>query len=90
MITCSRANCQQVRESNDSDGEPMEQDGGSAHKDLVSPAAAAMTSSGLGMKRTASDGSTEPKRQRAQTQVADPTWALEKQHADAVINFLIR
>ena len=67
----------------------MEQDGGSAHKDLVPPVAA-MTSSSLGLKRTASDGSAEPKRQRAQTQVADPTWALEKPHADAVINFLIR
>ena len=79
---------QQVRESNDSDGEPMDQDGSSAHKDLVPPAA--MTSASLGLKRTASDGSAEPKRQRAQTQVADPSWALEKQHADAVINFLIR
>ena len=66
----------------------MDQDGGSAHKDLAPPAV--MSSSGVGMKRTASDGSAEPKRQRAQTQVADPNWVLEKQHADAVINFLIR
>ena len=66
----------------------MDQDGGSTHKDPVAPPA--MTSSSLGMKRTASDGTGEPKRQRAQTQVADPHWVLEKQHADAVINFLIR
>ena len=78
----------QVRESNDSDGEPMDQDGGSVHKDIIAPPP--MTSSSLGLKRTASDGTGEPKRQRAQTQVADPNWVLEKQHADAVINFLIR
>lgn len=56
----------------------------------------------LGMKRSASDstvassvsgnGSTEGglKRQRSQPQVADPTWPLDKQHADSIINFLIR
>ena len=54
------------------------------------------------MKRSASDstvassvsgnGSTEGglKRQRSQPQVADPTWPLDKQHADSIINFLIR
>ena len=67
----------------------MDQDVSSAHKDLVPPSAMTSSSS-LGLKRTASDGSGEPKRRGAQTQVADPTWALEKQHADAVINFLIR
>jgi len=25
-----------------------------------------------------------------QTQVADPSWMLDKQHADAVMNFLLR
>ncbi len=46
----------------------------------------------IGMKRSASDGtaSGDGKRQRGPTQVADPNWALDKQHADAVINFLIR
>lgn len=78
----------QVREANDSEEEPMDQDRGSAHKDPIAPPT--MTSSSLSMKRTASDGTAEPKRQRAQTQVADPNWVLEKQHADAVINFLIR
>jgi hypothetical protein len=66
----------------------MDTDRSSAHKDPVAPPA--MTSSSLSMKRTASDGTGEPKRQRTQTQVADPNWVLEKQHADAVINFLIR
>ena len=47
----------------------------------------------LSMKRTPSDSTTaagELKRQRAQAQVADPHWALEKQHVDSIINFLIR
>ena len=66
----------------------MDMDRSSTHKDPVAPPT--MTSSGLSMKRTASDGTTEPKRQRTQTQVADPNWVLEKQHADAVVNFLIR
>ena len=40
---------------------------------------------------TASNGSLEGiKRQRSQQQVADPTWPLDKQHADSIINFLIR
>lgn len=56
------------------------------------------------MKRSASDGTVGPgngvgmaggggpelKRQRSQAQVADPTWPLDKQHADSIINFLIR
>ena len=43
------------------------------------------------MKRSASDGSSEPsKRPKTQQQVADPNWTLEKQHADAIINFLVR
>ena len=53
------------------------------------------------MKRSASDGTVAPpsipsssamdtKRQRTQAQVADPNWTLDKQHADAIINFLIR
>ena len=48
------------------------------------------SSAGLGIKRTASDGSGDSKRVRSQTSVADPHWSLEKQHADAIINFLIR
>lgn len=78
----------QLRESNDSEGEPMDQESVAAHKDIIAPPT--MTSSSLSMKRTSSDGSTEPKRQRSQTQVADPKWVLDKQHADAVVNFLIR
>ena len=50
------------------------------------------------MKRSASDGtlstcstsSDGTKRQRTQPQVSDPSWPLDKQHADAIINFLIR
>lgn len=52
------------------------------------------------MKRSASDGTVGGgangggpegiKRQRSQPQVADPTWPLDKQHADSIINFLIR
>lgn len=49
------------------------------------------------MKRSASDGTVSGngsmealKRQRSQPQVADPTWPLDKQHADSIINFLIR
>ena len=61
-------------------GDLLDNDG--THKDPPPPS--------LGMKRSASDGTAESKRQRTQTQVADPHWALEKQHADAVINFLIR
>ena len=60
-----------------------------------------LTLSQLGMKRSASDGTVAPpaipassamdtKRQRTQAQVADPNWTLDKQHADAIINFLIR
>ena len=54
----------------------------------------------LGLKRSGSDGTVgsgngggggaELKRQRSQAQVADPTWPLDKQHADSIINFLIR
>ncbi len=48
----------------------------------------------LGMKRSSSDGtmssSNGVKRQKSQPQVADPSWPLDKQHADAIINFLIR
>ena len=79
--------CMQVRESQDSDGEPMDHDSGPSHKD---PPSTPSSISSLGMKRSASDGSTEPKRQRTQAQVADPNWILEKQHADAIINFLVR
>ncbi len=58
------------------------------HKDPDPPTPKAPS---LGMKRSASDGTAAAdKRQRSQTQVADPNWALDKQHADAVINFLIR
>ena len=52
------------------------------------------------MKRSVSDGTIaaaaatavggDSKRQRPQPQVADPTWPLDKQYADAVVNFLIR
>ena len=49
------------------------------------------------MKRSVSDGTVSissssegMKRQRSQPQVADPSWPLDKQHADAIINFLIR
>ncbi len=61
--------------------------------DGVPPAAtptATPTTSGLGLKRTASDGTGDSKKARTQTTVADPQWSLEKQHADAIINFLIR
>ena len=45
----------------------------------------------LSLKRSASDGSAESKRGlRSQQTVSDPHWALERQHSDAVINFLIR
>lgn len=49
------------------------------------------SSSSLSLKRSASDGSTESKRgSRSQQTVSDPHWALDRQHSDAVINFLIR
>ena len=70
-------------------GDAMEHE--PSHKDLpVAAATTVVVAPSLGMKRSASDGSTDPKRQRTQTQVADPNWTLDKQHADAVINFLIR
>lgn len=71
---------QRVRELQDSDSESMEQEPAHYKEPLTS----------LAMKRSASDGTAESKRQRTQTQVADPNWALEKQHTDAVLNFLIR
>ncbi|XP_064401908.1 transformation/transcription domain-associated protein-like isoform X2 [Halichondria panicea] len=77
---------QRVRESQEADPEPMDTDG-------APPAAtptATPTTSGLGLKRTASDGTGDSKKARTQTTVADPQWSLEKQHADAIINFLIR
>ena len=70
---------QRVRELQDSDSESMEHE--PIHKEPLTT---------LAMKRSASDGTAESKRQRTQTQVADPNWALEKQHTDAVLNFLIR
>ena len=70
---------QRVRELQDSDSESMEHE--PVHKEPLTT---------LAMKRSASDGTAESKRQRTQTQVADPNWALEKQHTDAVLNFLIR
>ena len=49
------------------------------------------SSSSLSLKRSASDGSAESKRgSRSQQTVSDPHWALDRQHSDAVINFLIR
>ncbi len=49
------------------------------------------------MKRSSSDGTLQGggssngvKRQKSQPQVADPSWPLDKQHADAIINFLVR
>ena len=49
------------------------------------------SSSSLSLKRSASDGSAESKRgTRAQQPVSDPHWVLDRQHSDAVINFLIR
>ena len=48
------------------------------------------SSSSLSLKRSASDGSAESKRGRSQQTVSDPHWALDRQHSDAVINFLIR
>jgi hypothetical protein len=59
----------------------------STHKDTPLPDA----STPISMKRTGSDGTMDSKhRQRVQAQVADPHWALEKQHVDSIINFLIR
>ena len=73
---------QRLREMQEGEVEGMEQDGGL--KDIPTPLS-------LGMKRSASDGSSEPsKRPKTQQQVADPNWTLEKQHADAIINFLVR
>ena len=84
----------QVSDQNESEGEPMDQGApstSSAPKDMPLPAGG-MPMGGLGMKRTASDGTGDGKRQqqRAQQQVADPHWVLEKQHVDSIINFLIR
>ena len=70
---------QRVRESQDSDSDSMDHEPSQREPGIS-----------LGMKRSASDGTAESKRQRTQTQVADPNWALEKQHTDAVLNFLIR
>ncbi|KAL5497639.1 hypothetical protein EMCRGX_G014148 [Ephydatia muelleri] len=73
---------QRLREMQEGEVEGIEQDGGL--KDIPTPLS-------LGMKRSASDGSSEPsKRPKTQQQVADPNWTLEKQHADAIINFLVR
>ena len=83
----------QVSEVNDADGEPMDlgvASSSSSHKDLPLPGGTVPGGIGLGIQRTASDGATEPKRQRVQAQVADPLWELEKQHVDSIINFLIR
>ena len=74
-----------VRDSQESDAEPMDIDG--APKDVTTPTA---PPAGLGLKRTSSDGVGDGKRARPQTTVADPQWSLEKQHADSIINFLIR
>ena len=53
--------------------------------------ASSSSSSSLTLKRSASDGTTEAKRGlRAQQPVSDPYWVLDRQHSDAVINFLIR
>ncbi len=60
-----------------------------ANKDAP-PRAGPAQGSGIGMKRSASDGTLEPKHLRAQAQVADPHWALDKQHVDSILNFLIR
>jgi len=92
----------QVNEMQESEGEPMEQGVGgtssnSAQKDIPSSSSVgSMPGQGggaLGLKRIPSDstvGAGELKRQRVQAQVADPHWALEKQHVDSIINFLIR
>ncbi len=82
----------------ESESEPMEgvATSSSAQKDLPpSSSSSSVASQGvsLGLKRTPSDGTVaagELKRQRTQAQVADPHWALEKQHVDSIINFLIR
>ena len=58
-----------------------------ANKDAPLPAGSAQ-GSGIGMKRSASDGTMEPKRLRAQAQVADPHWALDKQHVDSILTSL--
>ena len=84
----------------EAEGEPMDQgatapstsstvaSGSSSSKDTPLTAGGVV---GLGMKRTGSDGTTDSKqRQRVQAQVSDPHWALEKQHVDSIINFLIR
>lgn len=61
----------------------------STHKDPPLPIASGSVA--VGMKRSSSDGTMDSKqRQRVQAQVADPHWALEKQHVDSIINFLIR
>ena len=67
-------------------GEPMDQEPAvKEHAPLLS------SSSALSLKRSASDGSAESKRgSRSQQTVSDPHWALDRQHSDAVINFLIR
>ena len=81
-----------MSELQESEGESMEISStstSSAVKDPPLPVGQAPAIA-IGMKRSASDGIMEPKRQRAQAQVADPYWALEKQHVDSIINFLIR
>ncbi len=73
----------------DTEVEPMEQ--GVASTSSVQKDTPLLPGAAIGMKRSGSDGSTEAKqRQRVQAQVADPHWALEKQHVDSIINFLIR
>ncbi|XP_019851030.1 PREDICTED: transformation/transcription domain-associated protein [Amphimedon queenslandica] len=82
---------QRAKEAQEMDGEPME---------IMKDTASTAVTSGLGLKRSGSDGTAgsgngggggaELKRQRSQAQVADPTWPLDKQHADSIINFLIR
>ena len=57
---------QRVRESQDSDSDSMDHEPSQREPGIS-----------LGMKRSASDGTAESKRQRTQTQVADPNWALE-------------
>ena len=69
-------------------GEPMDHE--PAMKDQPSLSSSSSSSS-LSLKRSASDGLAESKRgQRSQQAVSDPHWVLDRQHSDAVINFLIR
>ena len=61
------------------------------HSTLSSSSSSSSSSSALSLKRSASDGSAESKRgTRGQQPVSDPHWVLDRQHSDAVINFLIR